>query len=132
MLGLAIKIDIAIFVICMTVCCFLALNNPHWFELGIPRDGLTGYNCSVVPSYYHNPQVAKALCTSQGQTIILFSKASTFIFLLLMLTFIFRSAVTVHYPFSKSNILFHLTLIVVIMLFIYLTPQYMHTSYNGL
>ena len=132
MLGLALKIDILVFVTCLTTCSFITLSNPEWFYGNTPKEGISGYSCQLVRSYYHNPQIAKAICANQGQTIILFSKAGTFIYLLIMLSFVFRSAITIHRPFSKSNIIFHTLLIGLILLFVYLCPEYLQVSLSGL
>ena len=128
MMGLALKVDIVVFVCCLITLSYVTLCNPEWFSGPMPKDGLTGQNCSLVLSYYHNPLIAKALCIDQGKSTLLFSKPGTFIFLAILLAFIFRSAITIHRPFSKSNIIFHFALIACILLLVYLLPEMMHVS----
>lgn len=62
MLGLALKAEIAVFVICMTLVCYVILSNPKWLSGNIPREGLVGFTCKQVDSFYHNPLIAKAFC----------------------------------------------------------------------
>lgn len=131
-MGVAIKFDIVVFAICLTIGCFLAISNPLWFSGPLPREGLTGYTCTIIPSFYHNPWIANTLCNSNGLNKLLFSKVGTFIFLYILLAIIFRSAITVHNPFGKSNIIFHLSLIVTLLLLIYFCPEMMQVSINAL
>ena len=83
-------------------------------------------------SFYHNPEIGKALCVGETGTLLVYSKVGTFIFLLITLTFIFRSAIIVHYPFSKSNILFHTFLITTFVIFLYFCPEYVQVTLEGL
>jgi hypothetical protein len=133
MLGLAIKTDILLFVVGLTVACYVALNNPLWFSGGLPRDGLAGFSCDLVPSFYHNPAIAKAHCFGAGGgELLLFSKVGTFIFLLILLTFTLRSAITIHRPVGKGNLLFHILMVTVLLLLVYFCPQLLQAAEKGL
>jgi len=128
----AIKFDVLMFVISLIVCSFIALSNPLWFSGTLPREGLTGFSCNIIPSFYHNPWIAKTICNNNGVSKLLFSKVGTFIFLYILLAVIFRSAITVHNPFGKSNIIFHLTLIGCLVLLVFFCPESMEVSNDGL
>jgi hypothetical protein len=124
-MGVAIKVDILMFVVSLVVGCYLALDHPLWFSGPLPREGLQGYSCNIIPSFYHNPWIAKTLCINNGFSKLLFSKVGTFIFLFVIMAMIFRSAITVHNPFGKSNIIFHVSLIGALILLVFFCPELM-------
>lgn len=132
MLGIALKVDIVLFVVCITAGCYLCLSNPLWFSGNVPRLGIAGFDCKQVRSYYHNPSIAKAICMNNVGEVMIYSKVGTFIFIFILLSFTFRSALTVRQPFSKANIMFHSILAGLLILISYTIPEALQLAYNGL
>jgi hypothetical protein len=132
MLGISLKAEITVFILMLTAGSFTCISNPQWFGGALPRDGLPGLSCQQVPSFYHNPSIAKALCEDVDSSIVLFSKPGTFILLFNLLAFTLNSALAVNRPLSKGNLLYHVAIVALLVGLVYLVPQFLQTVQQGL
>ena len=131
MIGWAAKGDMAGMMIGTITACLAVLFNPSAF-VSENASLFDGYECVSQKSFYHNPNIRVLECSNSNGRIIVYSKLQTFIFLFAMITITLKTFVSAQKVIALPNILFHLSLVGLLMGLAYLSPTILHLSEGGL
>ena len=116
----------------LTTEAYVVISNPLFFCENLYKENYSDYNCQVNQSFYHNSEIAKMTCIGQKSFFTVYSKTSTFIYLFLLFCFTLRSAAMVNNPLSKFNILYFGSIIGLLLMLVYMYPQWLQLASPGL
>jgi hypothetical protein len=115
-----------------TIAAYLTiLYCPSTF-LQEDTQSIHGYECTPQKSFYHNPNIRVLECFGKDGRIVVYSRLQTFIFIFSMAAITLKTFFSAQKVIALPNILFHLSLIGLVVGLAYLFPALLHLSSHRL
>jgi uncharacterized membrane protein YesL len=86
----------------------------------------------VIKSFFHNSHFQEYKCSENNQTFIVYPRLATFIYAFTLISITLRAFLALQNPFKIKNVVYHVGLIGIFMMFLYLFPEILHFTLDGL